>query len=80
METVHEPVALTKHLPITLCVEVARLKMSLDKVLALQPGNILELHVLPEQGVTLTASGKAVARGELVQLGNVLGVKITELG
>jgi flagellar motor switch protein FliN/FliY len=72
--------ALSKEIPINLCVEVARIKMSLDKVLALKPGNLIELLVNPQQGVTITANGKAVARGELLLLGEALGVKITELG
>jgi len=72
--------ALSKEIPINLCVEVARIKMSLDKVLALKPGNLIELLVTPQQGVTITANGKAVARGELLLLGEALGVKITELG
>lgn len=71
---------LTKEVPINLCVEIARLKMSLDQVLSLKPGNLIELLVTPEQGVTITANGKAVARGELLQFGEALGVKITELG
>lgn len=71
---------LSKEISIPLCVEVARIKMTLDKVLMLKPGNVLDLLVSPAQGVTLTANGTPVARGELVQLGEVLGVKITELG
>jgi flagellar motor switch protein FliN/FliY len=71
---------LSKEIPIHLCVEIARIKMSLDKVLALKPGNLIELLVSPQQGVTITANGKAVARGELLLLGEALGVKITELG
>jgi flagellar motor switch protein FliN/FliY len=77
---IEEMPALGKEIPINLCVEVARIKMSLDKVLALKPGNLIELLVGPEQGVTITANGKAIARGELLLLGEALGVKITELG
>jgi flagellar motor switch protein FliN len=76
----HEMPSLTKDLPITLSIEVARIRMNLDKVLGLLPGNILELSTTPEQGVTITANGKALARGELIQLGELLGVKITHLG
>ncbi len=77
--TEKEAQPLTKDLLITLSVEVTRIKMSLDKVLALRPGNILELSSSPEQGVTLTSGGRAVARGELIQLGEVVGIKITHL-
>jgi flagellar motor switch protein FliN/FliY len=70
---------LIKELPIRLSVELTRLKMSLEKVIALSPGNFVELPLSSQQTVTLLANGKAVARGELVLLGEVLGVKIVEL-
>jgi flagellar motor switch protein FliN/FliY len=75
-----EIAALSKEIPIDLCVEIARLKMNLDKVLELKPGNLIELLTRPEQGVTVTANGRAIARGELLLLGEALGVKITEKG
>jgi len=70
----------THEIPITINVEVARLRMNLEKLLELQPGNVLELDVIPDMGVDLTINGKKVARGELVKLGEILGVKILNLG
>ncbi len=70
----------TKEIPLTLTVEVARLQMNLDKLLQLSPGNILELPVKPEQGVDLTIAGKKVAKAELIKLGEMLGVKILQIG
>lgn len=61
-------------------VEIARMRMNLQKILQLKPGNVIELATRPEQGVKLTLNGKAVARGELIQLGDVLGVKILQVG
>ncbi len=69
-----------KKVPIALTVEVARMKMSLDKLLKLKPGNVLELGVQPEKGVDLVANGKCVGKGELLQVGDVIGVKIVKLG
>jgi flagellar motor switch protein FliN/FliY len=54
--------------------------MNLEKLLQLQPGNVLDLNVRPEQGVSVTLNGKRVARAELVKLGDVLGIKILHLG
>lgn len=67
-------------IPLNLTIEVARLVMTVDKLLHLKPGNILELSVRPEQGVDITINGKKVAKGELVKLGEVLGVKILQIG
>jgi flagellar motor switch protein FliN/FliY len=69
-----------QEIPLTLAIEVARLRINLDKLLQLSPGNVLELSVKPEQGVDLVIGGKKVAKGELVKLGEMLGVKILQLG
>ena len=74
------PMLSPKKVPVSLTIEVARLKMNLDKLLKLKPGNVLELGVQPEIGVNLVANGKCVGKGELLQIGDVIGVKITKLG
>ena len=69
-----------KKVPVTLTVEVAHLKMSLDRLLKLKPGNFLELSVQIENGVSLMANGRCIGKGELLQIEDVIGVKITKLG
>jgi flagellar motor switch protein FliN/FliY len=69
-----------KEIPLMLTVEVARLRISLDKLLQLSPGNVLELPVKPEQGVDILANGKKIAKAELVKLGEALAVKILQIG
>ena len=69
-----------KNIPLTITVEVTRIKMSLKTLKELKPGNVIDLPVSPEQGVSLTISGKSVARGQLLQIGDILGVKLTEIG
>lgn len=60
--------------------EVARIQMSVKKLVELQPGNLLELNVHPEDGIDLVVNGKRVARGELLSLGDALGVRVLEIG
>ncbi|HSW86642.1 MAG TPA: type III secretion system cytoplasmic ring protein SctQ [Rhabdochlamydiaceae bacterium] len=74
-----EKIISTHQIPVTLSIEVARLRMTLDKVLQLQPGNTIELAVEPEAGVDITINGKKIARGELIKLGEMLGVKILQV-
>lgn len=69
----------SQEVQLSLTVEVARLKINLEKLLHLQPGNVLELPVHPEQGVDLSIGGKKMAKAELVKLGDILGVKILQL-
>jgi flagellar motor switch protein FliN/FliY len=67
-------------IPLTLTVEVARIQMNLSQLLQLAPGNILELSVRPEQGVDVTIGGKKVAKAELIKLGEMIGIKILQIG
>lgn len=69
-----------EQIPLTVTVEVARLNMSLEKLLELKPGNELQLPVRPEQGVDLVINGKKVAKGELVKIGETLGIRILQMG
>lgn len=66
-------------LPIHLTVEVGRIHMTAGALMSLAPGNLLELNVSPEQGVDLVINGKKVGRGELIRMGDVLGVRILSL-
>ena len=66
-------------IPLRLTVEVGALKMSAKELLELKVGSLLKLDVHPEQGVDLTVGSKKIGRGELVQLGEVFGVRILSL-
>ncbi len=79
-EQMDEKMIETGEIPMTLTVEVARVRMNLEKLLQLAPGNVLELPVKPEYGVDLTIGGKKVAKAELIKLGEMLGVKILQIG
>jgi flagellar motor switch protein FliN len=65
-------------LPMTITVEVARIQMSLQQLMQLAPGNMLELNVKPENGVDLVVSGRCIAKGELLKIGDALGVRILD--
>lgn len=66
-------------IPLQLTVELCRIQMTLQDLLKLAPGNLLELGILPEQGVDLVVNGKRAGRGELIKMGEVLGVRILNL-
>ncbi len=68
-----------EEVPLQMTVEVGRLRMTAQELLQLSPGSLVELNIRPEQGVSLVLHGKAIARGELVKLGEVLGVRILEI-
>ena len=73
------PLIDSAQLPLRLSIELPGLELPLAQVAALSPGQILQLGIAPEQAqLTLRANGKPVARGQLVRLGDWLGVRITE--
>lgn len=67
-----------ENLPMLISVEVGRVQMSLAQLMQLAPGNILELNVKPENGVDLVVSGRCIAKGELLKIGDALGVRILD--
>ncbi|MCH9611150.1 MAG: hypothetical protein S4CHLAM81_14760 [Chlamydiales bacterium] len=66
-------------LPVHLSVEVGRKRLSVKDLRELAPGNTLDLGITPEQGVDLLVNGKRVGRGELIRMGDTLGVRILSL-
>lgn len=66
-------------LPVHLTVEVGRIQMTAAALMNLAPGNLIDLKISPEQGVDLVINGKKVGRGELIRMGDVLGVRILAL-
>lgn len=78
-DTLNEKLLSAQDIPLDVTVEVAKIKMPLKQLLTLKPGNSLEISAKPEAFVSLTISGKPVAQGQLVQIGDVIGVKITKI-
>ena len=63
--------------PITLAFEVGTLSMTLGQLAAIKPGYVFELAArLEEARVVIRANGAPVGRGELVAIGDTLGVQL----
>ncbi len=63
-----------------LTVEVDPIRIYLNKLIQLTPGQMLEIPVKPEQGVAITHQGQIIAKAELVKLGELIGIKILQIG
>lgn len=68
-----------EELPVNLTIEAGKLRMTVKELMDLAPGSLLDLHVYPDQGVDVLANGKKVGKGELVRLGETLGVRILSI-
>lgn len=58
-------------------VELGRLEITAEKLLNLAPGQILDLGIHVEQGVSCMVGDTKVASGQLVKLGDLIGVRLT---
>lgn len=74
------PAIIPEKIPVTLVVEVGQIQMTMDKLLNLSPGNLLEIGMHPNNEVDLTMNGKVVGKGELLRIGESIGVRILQLG
>ena len=66
-------------IPLQISVELARVPVTADQVVALRVGQVVELRRAPGEPVDLSVNGKVIARGELVEVEGQLGVRVLSL-
>jgi flagellar motor switch protein FliN/FliY len=66
-------------LPLNVVIEMGRIQLSVQKLMELQPGNMLEVDLHPENGVDLVVNGKRIGKGELLRVGETIGVRILDI-
>ena len=64
-------------IPLKIDVEADHIRMSLEKILDLKPGHMLDVIVRPELGVNLLINNEPVGKGELLKLGDTVGVRLS---
>lgn len=64
---------------LTVTVELGRVRLPLRDLLRLQEGTVVELDRLAGAPVDVLANGTPIARGDVVVVGDELGVRISEL-
>jgi flagellar motor switch protein FliN/FliY len=66
-------------MPLTMTLEVGRAKMTINELLSLGQGSVLELHRLVGESLDLFANGKLIAQGEVVIVNEKFGAKLTNI-
>lgn len=69
-----------ENIPLEIVAELGRVEITVQKLLSLEPGNLLDLNIRPENNVDLTVNGRLIGKGELIRLGETVGVRILEVG
>lgn len=72
-----DPDAASRRLPVEVAFEIGRMQLPLGKLAELQPGYVFQVPAqLEGANVTIRANGEAVGQGELVSVGDTLGVRL----
>ena len=66
-------------IPVKLLFELGRIELSLAEIRQLAPGALVPLQRPLEDSVDILANGRRIGRGNLVQIGDSLGIRITRL-
>jgi len=67
------------HVPLEISVELGRVKMPLHQIARMNKGMVIELNKEANAEVQILANGSIFAKGEVVSIGDKLGVRITEV-
>jgi flagellar motor switch protein FliN len=78
-ENIDTSMSLLMDVPLRVSVELGRISMTLQQVLELGRGSIIELERLAGEPVDILVNDKLIGRGEVVVVDEYFGVKITEL-
>jgi type III secretion protein Q len=68
------------NLPVRVTFELARTNLSLRELKELAEGSIVPVAAISEGAVAIIANGRKIGQGDVVKLGEGLGVRILQLG
>lgn len=63
-------------LPVSLVFDVGQIELNVGQLRTLNPGYTFELPGMPDRLVTIRANGREIGQGELVEVGDKVGVRI----
>ncbi len=67
-------------LEVPLIVQIARHTMSLEEVMSMTPGAIIELPKSADDDLEILVNNKEVGTGKAVKVGENIGVRVTSIG
>jgi type III secretion system YscQ/HrcQ family protein len=78
-DNLEESGELMKDLNLTMVVELDRIEVTLEDLIRLLPGQVLQLNRMPTEPVSLSVEGRVIGRGQLIKIKDEIGVKILTL-
>jgi flagellar motor switch protein FliN/FliY len=65
--------------PLDIAVELGRARMSIQDLLTLGPGSVIELDKIAGEALDILVNNRLVARGEAVVVNDKFGIRITDI-
>ncbi len=65
--------------PLEVTVELGRAKMTIQDLLALAPGSVIELDKVAGEPLDIVVNDRLIARGEAVVVNDKFGIRITDI-
>jgi flagellar motor switch protein FliN/FliY len=78
-ETPSRKLELLLDVPLEVSVELGRSRLSIQLLLALGPGSVIELDKLAGESLDILVNGSLIARGEAVVVNDKFGVRLTDI-
>ncbi len=78
-ETPSRRLDLLLDVPLEVGVELGRTRMTIQDLLQLGPGSVVELDKVAGEALDILVNGRLVARGEAVVVNDKFGVRITDI-
>lgn len=66
-------------IPVTLSMELGRTRISIQELLELNSGSVVELQRMADEPMDVLVNGTLVAHGEAVVIGDKFGVRLTDV-
>ncbi len=70
---------LVMDIPVTLSMELGRTRISIQELLQLNSGSVVELQRMADEPMDVLVNGTLVAHGEAVVIGEKFGVRLTDV-
>lgn len=65
--------------PLDVTVELGRSRMTIQDLLALSPGSVIELDKIAGEPLDIVVNDRLIARGEAVVINDKFGIRITDI-
>ncbi len=75
----NQNIDLVMDIPVTLSMELGRTSISIQDLLELDSGSVVELQRMADEPMDVLVNGTLVAHGEAVVIGDKFGVRLTDV-